>query len=139
MYYPSESLTNAYILSAILPIKATVDNRPDTSCRHVVANRISVMTEISKDRQIEANIVQIDTVIGQCPYQPTKINYINRYLDTIPKCSQYFLSRLCNFSLWNYQSQNIKIHILLTHCLLIKLILQSWPRPGIIYVMTLLN
>ena len=47
LYYPSESITYAYISSVILPIKTVVGNRPIISCRHV-ADRISVMTKYQK-------------------------------------------------------------------------------------------
>ena len=107
LYYPSETITNAYILSAILPTKTIVRKRPDISCRHFVANRISAITEITKPSYIKNSIVKIDTAIGQCPYQPTKINHRIRYFVPIPK----YFRRLFNFSLWNSQSLNNKISI----------------------------
>ena len=63
------TITNASISSVILPIKTIVVNRRNT-VRHVDDNRISMMTEISKASHTEARILQIDTAIGQCPYQP---------------------------------------------------------------------
>ena len=129
LYCPSEAITNTYISSAIIPTKTIVGNRPDTSSCHV-ANRISVMTEISKASHIELSIIQIDSAIGQCPYQTTRINYINRYLAPILKCSKYFQSCLCNISLWNSQSLNTKITIfvdsLLTNKTDISIVTGTW-------------
>ena len=121
---------NVYISSTMLPIKTIVGNRQDTSCQHVVANRISVMTGISKASHIEASIVQIDTSVGQCPYQSTNVNHINRYLIPISKFSKYFLRHLCNFSLWNSQSLITKIPIfvdsLLTYKADISIVTETW-------------
>ena len=69
---------------------------------------------------MEDNIVQIDTAIGQCHHQPTKIQ----------NCSIYFLSRSCNYSLWNLRSLISKIAVFVESMLInktyISMVTETW-------------